>query len=67
MFFKFKPNAEQIGIYREHQYALTDVIEVNKMRIVKIHNPHNIADKIKGFEAFKIYFFKFNILNIQYN
>ena len=50
MFFKLKPNAEQIGIYREHQYALTDVIEVNKMRIVKIHNPHNIADKIKGFE-----------------
>ncbi len=38
---------ESFGVFNLHQYNVSDVFIVQQKRFVKVHNPHNVADKIK--------------------
>jgi len=38
---------EAFGVFNLHQYNVSDVLEVGQRRFVRVHNPHNVADKIK--------------------
>jgi hypothetical protein len=46
--FKAKVSA-RYGIFKAHQYVVTDVFTINKIQYVKVHNPHNQPDKLKKY------------------
>lgn len=38
---------DRYGVYKDHQYVVTDAFILNKVRYVRVHNPHNQPDKLK--------------------